>query len=129
MGATTPLFSPVVSVPSGYAGGAQAVYFQSKSPTSGALDQIHDQVTVNTIHNVTLTPNGSGQVFPGGSVVYTHNLTNNGNVSESITFANPITADNLASWTSIFYQDTNTNGVLDAADAAVTTTTTFTLTP
>ncbi len=128
-GGTAKLVCAVISVPANYAAGAQAVYFQSKSPTSGALDQIHDQVTVNTIHNVTLTPNGSGQVFPGGSVVYTHNLTNNGNVTEAITFTNPITADNLASWTSVFYQDTNTNGVLDAADQAVTTSTTFNLTP
>jgi uncharacterized repeat protein (TIGR01451 family) len=128
-GGTAKLVCAVISVPANYAAGAQAVYFQSKSPTSGALDQIHDQVTVNTIHNVTLTPNGSGQVFPGGSVVYTKNLTNNGNVTEAITFTNPITSDNLASWTSVFYQDTNTNGVLDAADQAVTTSTTVNLTP
>jgi uncharacterized repeat protein (TIGR01451 family) len=128
-GGTAKLVCAVISVPANYAAGAQAVYFQSKSPTSGALDQIHDQVTVNTIHNVTLTPNGSGQVFPGGSVVYTKNLTNNGNVTEAITFTNPITSDNLASWTSVFYQDTNANGVLDAADQAVTTSTTFNLTP
>ncbi|HEV2987682.1 MAG TPA: hypothetical protein VG759_04525 [Candidatus Angelobacter sp.] len=128
-GGTAKLVCAVISVPNNFAAGAQAVYFQAKSPTSGALDQIHDQVTVNTVHNVTLTPNGSNQIFPGGSVVYTHNLTNNGNVSEAITFTNPITSDNLASWTSIFYQDTNTNGVLDAADQAVTTATTFTLTP
>ncbi len=128
-GGTAKLVCAVISIPNNYAAGAQAVYFQAKSPTSGALDQIHDQVTVNTVHNVTLTPNGSNQIFPGGSVVYTHNLTNNGNVSEAITFTNPITSDNLASWTSVFYQDTNTNGVLDAADQAVTTATTFTLTP
>src|SRR5947208_8290012 len=128
-GGTAKLVCAVISIPNNFAAGAQAVYFQSKSPTSGALDQIHDQVTVNTIHNVTLTPNGSGQIFPGGSVVYTKNLTNNGNVTEAITFTNPITSDNLASWTSVFYQDTNTNGVLDAADQAVTTATTFNLTP
>jgi uncharacterized repeat protein (TIGR01451 family) len=128
-GGTAKLVCAVISIPANYAAGAQAVYFQSKSPTSGALDQIHDQVTVNTIHNVTLTPNGSGQIFPGGSVVYTKNLTNNGNVTEAITFTNPITSDNLASWTSVFYQDTDTNGVLDAADQAVTTSTTFNLTP
>jgi uncharacterized repeat protein (TIGR01451 family) len=128
-GGTAKLVCAVISVPNNYAAGAQAVYFQAKSPTSGALDQIHDQVTVNTVHNVTLTPNGSNQIFPGGSVVYTHNLTNNGNVSEPITFTNPITSDNLASWTSIFYQDTNSNGTLDAADQAVTTATTFTLAP
>ena len=128
-GGTAKLVCAVISVPNNFAAGGQAVYFQSKSPTSGALDQIHDQVTVNTIHNVTLTPNGSNQIFPGGSVVYTKNLTNNGNVTEAITFTNPITSDNLASWTSVFYQDTNTNGVLDAADQAVTTATTFNLTP
>jgi len=84
---------------------------------------------VNTIHNVTLTPNGSNQIFPGGSVVYTHSLTNNGNVAEPITFSNPITSDNLAGWSSVLYQDTNSNGVLDAADQAVSTATTFTLNP
>jgi uncharacterized repeat protein (TIGR01451 family) len=126
---TAKLVCAVISVPAGYAAGAQAVYFQSKSPTSGALDQIHDQVTVNTIHNVTLTPNGSNQIFPGGSVVYTHLLTNNGNVTEAITFTNPITADNLVGWSSVFYQDTNSNGVLDGADQAVSTATTFNLTP
>lgn len=128
-GGTAKLVCAVISVPNNYAAGAQAVYFQAKSPTSGALDQIHDQVTVNTIHNVTLTPNGSNQIFPGGSVVYTHNLTNNGNVSEAITFTAPITSDNQAGWSSVLYQDTNTNGVLDAADQAVSTATTFTLTP
>jgi uncharacterized repeat protein (TIGR01451 family) len=86
-------------------------------------------VTVNTIHNVTLTPNGSNQIFPGGSVVYTHNLTNNGNVAEAITFTAPITSDSQSGWSSVLFQDTNTNGVLDAADVAVSTATTFTLNP
>ncbi len=128
-GGTAKLVCAVISVPANYAAGAQAVYFQSKSPTSGALDQIHDQVTVNTVHNVTLTPNGSGQIFPGGSVVYTHQLTNNGNVTEAITFTNPITSDSQAGWSSVFYQDTNSNGVLDGGDAAVSTATTFNLAP
>jgi uncharacterized repeat protein (TIGR01451 family) len=128
-GGAAKLVCAVISVPAGYAAGTQAVYFQSKSPTSLVLDQIHDAVTVNTIHNVTLTPNGNNQVFPGGSVVYTHSLTNNGNVSEAITFTAPITSDTLAGWSSVFYQDTNSNGILDAADQAVSTATTFTLTP
>jgi uncharacterized repeat protein (TIGR01451 family) len=128
-GGTAKLVCAVISVPANYAAGAQAVYFQAKSPTSGALDVIHDQVTVNTIHSVTLTPNGSNQVFPGGSVVYTHLLTNAGNVSEAITFTAPITSDTLAGWSSVLYQDTNGNGTLDAADQAVSTATTFTLNP
>ena len=128
-GGTAKLVCAVISVPNNYVAGAQAVYFQSKSPTSGALDQIHDQVTVNTIHSVTLTPNGSNQIFPGGSVVYTHSLTNNGNVAEPITFTNPITSDSQTGWSSVLYQDTNNNGTLDAADQAVSTSTTFTLNP
>ncbi|HET9364964.1 MAG TPA: hypothetical protein VFP71_08175 [Candidatus Angelobacter sp.] len=128
-GGTAKLICAVISIPNNFAAGAQAVFFQAKSPTSGALDQIHDQVTVNTIHNVTLTPNGSNQIFPGGSVVYTHNLTNNGNVAEAITFTAPITSDNQAGWSSVLFQDTNLNGVLDAADQAVSTSTIFTLNP
>src|SRR5215471_18227063 len=126
-GGTAKLVCAVISVPANYAAGAQAVYFQAKSPTSGALDVIHDQVTVNTVHSVTLTPNGSNQIFPGGSVTYTHNLTNNGNVSEAITFSNPITSDSQSGWSSVMFQDTNANGTLDAADLAVSTATTFTL--
>src|SRR5215471_12528122 len=76
-GGTAKLVCAAIGIPASAPAGAQAIYFQSKSPTSGALDQKHDQVTVNTIHNVTLTPNGSNQIFPGGSVVYTHSLTNN----------------------------------------------------
>ena len=128
-GGTAKLICAVISIPNNFAAGPQAVFFQAKSPTSGALDQIHDQVTVNTIHNVTLTPNGSNQIFPGGSVVYTHNLTNNGNVAESITFTAPITSDSQSGWSSVLFQDTNLNGVLDAADVAVSTATTFTLNP
>jgi uncharacterized repeat protein (TIGR01451 family) len=128
-GGTAKLICAVISIPNNFAAGAQAVFFQAKSPTSGALDVIHDQVTVNTIHSVTLTPNGSNQIFPGGSVVYTHNLTNNGNVAEPITFSAPITSDSQAGWSSVLFQDTNLNGVLDAADQAVSTATTFTLNP
>ena len=128
-GGTAKLVCAIIGIPAGAGAGAQAIYFQSKSPTSGALDVKHDQVTVNTIHNVTLTPNGSNQIFPGGSVVYTHSLTNNGNVSEAITFTAPITADSQAGWSSVLFQDTNANGVLDPADLAVSTATTFTLNP
>jgi uncharacterized repeat protein (TIGR01451 family) len=128
-GGTAKLICAVVNIPAGASAGAQAIYFQAKSPTSGAVDAIHDQITVNTVHNVTLTPNGSNQIFPGGSVVYSHSLTNNGNVSEAITFTAPITSDSQSGWSSVMYQDTNTNGGLDAADVAVSASTTFTLTP
>jgi uncharacterized repeat protein (TIGR01451 family) len=128
-GGTAKLVCAIIGIPANAGAGAQAIFFQAKSPTSGALDVKHDQVTVNTIHNVTLTPNGSNQIFPGGSVVYTHILTNNGNVAEPITFTAPITSDSQAGWSSVLFQDTNANGTLDPADLAVSTATTFTLNP
>jgi uncharacterized repeat protein (TIGR01451 family) len=125
------LVCAVVSVPAQYAAGTVAMYFQSKSPTSGALDAIHDAVTVNVLRAVTVTPNNSGQIFPNGSVVYTHVLANNGNVTEAVSFAGSFIADSLGSgWASVLYQDNGgTVGSLDATDATVTTSTTFNLTP
>jgi len=62
-------------------------------------------------------------------VVYTHQLTNNGNVSEAITFTNPITFRHATGWSSVFYQDTNSMACLDAGDQPISTVTTFNLTP
>ena len=111
-----------VTVPAGYAPGAVDLYFRSLSPTSGAGDRIHDAVQVNTLRAVTLTPNNSGQIYPGGSVVYSHALVNSGNVREGdgagsvmdLTLAN-----NGTGFTSTLYWDKNNNGVLDDSDPVV----------
>jgi len=39
-------------------------------------------VRVNTIRSLQMTTDRTGQVFPSGTVVYEHILTNNGNVVE-----------------------------------------------
>jgi uncharacterized repeat protein (TIGR01451 family) len=86
-------------------------------------DLKRDQVTVNAVHSVTLTPNNTQQTFPGGSVTYTHVLTNVGNVAYStatlptpnpITFAGTFLTDSRSGqgWTSVAYLD-NGNGVFD----------------
>lgn len=111
----------VVNIPAGYDAGTVQVYFRALSPTSTVSDRLHDAVTVNAVRSVSLTPNGTGQTYPGGSYVYTHTLTNNGNVTEGSTFStlSPALANGGSGWTSTLYYDTNGNGTLDAADVLV----------
>jgi trimeric autotransporter adhesin len=117
----------VVSIPANAAASpapGQNVYFRVQSPTSGAVDRKTDAVIVTTVRSVTLTTVNSGQVFPGGSVVYTHQLTNNGNVLEGDTAGEVILSNVMSGavsgWSTIIYWDRNNDGVLDAADPIVT---------
>lgn len=111
-----------VTVPAGVAPGTVDIYFRSVSPTSGAGDRLHDAVQIGTQRAVTLTPNNSGQIYPGGSVVYSHTLTNNGNVTEGDGAGNALAftlADDGAGFSSTLYWDKNNNGVLDDTDPVV----------
>ena len=115
----------VVTVPAGFAAGTSDLYFRTLSPTSGVSDILHDAVTVNAVRSLSITPNGAGQTYPGGSFVYAHTLTNTGNVPEGddvLSTVKLLVGNNQTGWTSLMYVDTNGNGVLDAADALITTT-------
>jgi len=97
-----------------------SIFFRAISPTTGVLDRKHDAVIVNTIRNITFSPNNTGQVFPGGTVVYTHAITNNGNAIEGdavgeITLAGVMTGD-MTSWAFSVFWDRNNDGVLDIND-------------
>lgn len=114
------VFCAVVTVPAGYDAGDVEVYFRMVSPTSGVADVLHDRVRVNAVRLISLTPNGTGQTYPGGSFVYAHTLTNNGNVAEggalsTLTPAVPASGG----WSSTLYIDSNNDGQLDAADALI----------
>jgi uncharacterized repeat protein (TIGR01451 family) len=113
-----------VDVPAGNGSGNVEIYFRAHSPVSNAEDVIHDQVGVNTARNLTLTPNNTAQVLPGGFVVYTHTLANNGNVVEGDGTGSTVTlasADNQPSWSSAVYWDTNNSGTFDAGDQPLST--------
>lgn len=103
---------------------AQSIYFRVLSPVTGVADTKKDAVTVNTYRNLQMTSDNTGQVFPGGSVVYTHILTNNGNVTEGtgsgdIVFTGVNTLAGTG-FSTVFYIDTNNDGALDAGDQALT---------
>ena len=132
--ASSRLVCAVVTVPAtgaGAAAGTTNITFRALSAVSGAVDTKVDAVTVNTIRNVVLTPNNTGQAFPGNFVVYTHTITNNGNVAETISFpAGTFLTDSQATWSSALYRDDGTTlGALDAGDTNVTASTTFVLAP
>lgn len=114
-------FCAFVTIPAGYDAGTVQVYFRTLSPISAASDVLHDAVTVSAVRSLSLTPNGAGQTYPGGSYVYKHTLTNNGNVSEggSNSTVTPALVNDGTSWSSTLYYDTNGNGALDANDLPV----------
>ncbi len=109
----------VVTVPAISSGQAPAgntdLTFQVQSASSPTvLDTIIDRVIVAPVTNVTLTPNGTQQTFPGGSVTYVHTLSNTGNAPATVTF--PALTDSQAGFTSAVYLDLNNNGIVDATD-------------
>ena len=113
----------VVSIPAGTPAATSDLYFRSLSLNSGASDTLHDAVTVNAVRSITVTPNGAGQTYPGGSYVYTHTLTNTGNLPEGNGSASTLglaSSNNQPGWTSTLYYDANNNGVLDATDPQIT---------
>lgn len=120
-------FTAEIFVPAGTTPGVRDLYFRSRSPVTGATDIVRDAVSVNTVRSLTIQTDNIGQTFPGGSVVYEHILTNNGNVAEGTnaggntsTVAFTI-ADSLSGigFTSVVYYDANGNGSLDNTDPVV----------
>lgn len=115
-----------VTVPAGQAAipAGQSLYFRVLSPSSGAVDRKHDAVIVQTVRSIQLLPNNSGQVFPGGSVVYAHAITNAGNVTENAAGGSTVAltlADTLSGFTSVVYLDLNNSNTIDASDPVINT--------
>ena len=124
-GSDRTLVCAVISVPANAAAtpaAPQNVYFKITSPVSGTSDIKLDAVRVNTVRNLQMTTDRTGQVFPSGTVVYEHTLTNNGNVVEGDALDELLLTgtNSLAGFSTILYIDTNNNGALDAADAVIT---------
>ena len=92
--------------------------FSVTSPLSGLSDTLVDRVTVQTARTIALVPDRTGQVAPGGTIVYSHTLTNNGNSAET---SLPFTLSSSPAVASqSLYIDVNNNGQIDAGDTLVT---------
>ncbi|MBL8520266.1 MAG: hypothetical protein JNK75_06295 [Betaproteobacteria bacterium] len=105
--------TPTLAPPGNY-----VLQFRAEQQSDNTVfDTKRDQITVQPVHSVTITPNGAQSTVPGGAVTYTHAVTNSGNVSESITFptAGFLTNSQVPTyaWSTTAYVDTNMNGMLD----------------
>lgn len=112
-----------VTIPAGQTAGTTELYFSALSPTTATSDRIHDAVTVNPLRSIAVTPNGSGQVTPGGTVVLSHTITNTGNVLEgngTVSSTALGLTNSLAGWSALAYYDANSNGVIDPGENPVT---------
>ncbi|MEZ5479884.1 MAG: hypothetical protein R3E95_21105 [Thiolinea sp.] len=106
-----------VRIPADETAGLTSLYFRILSPVTGAIDIKHDAVEVSTVNDVILEPDNQGQVLPGGVIIYSHWLINQGNTDVSnLTLSH---TDNADGWTSEIYEDTDGDGVLSGGDQRI----------
>lgn len=108
----------VVTSPANAPAGDQEVIFKVASPATGLTDVMSDRVTVETNRVLSLQNDRTGQIAPGGTVVYKHTLTNNGNIIEGATAGSlPFTLTNdqaVNGWVTSLFVDLNNDGIADA---------------
>ena len=110
-----------VTVPESASGGdTLPLYLRALSPTSNASDIKLDQVVVVAGPALSLQPDQTGQVAPGSSVLYSHQLTNTGNVdlTNVLLSGTPDSASDNG-WSITLYEDSNGNGQWDTADTLI----------
>lgn len=111
-------FVAVVTSPASAPAGDQEVIFKVASPATGLTDVMSDRVTVETNRVLSLQNDRTGQIAPGGTIVYKHTLTNNGNIVEGATAGSllyTLTNDQAANgWVTSLFVDLNNDGIADA---------------
>jgi len=120
---TTANFCAVVTTPAAgptALSGSYRTYFRVMSGATGASDIKLDAVTLTPLINLTLTPSGTGQIQPGGTILYPHTLANGGNNSCGGNFSFTVTNSQAAAgWSYLLYRDNNGDGQVDAADTVL----------
>ena len=108
----------VVTPPVGTPSGTVSVYFTAQSPDGNSVDIKHDAVIIDAFGDVRLAPELSAQLEPGGVVVYTHTLYNDGNAAlDDVSLA---TSDSLPEWSTVLWLDSDNDGVLSPGDTQIT---------
>jgi uncharacterized repeat protein (TIGR01451 family) len=97
-------------------GSEHPIYFRVYSRLTGAADIKYDAVKVVEQPALSMAPDQIGQIEPGGSVVYPHRISNNGNTALECINVTSVDADPQSGWSSVVYKDVNEDGQLDAGD-------------
>jgi uncharacterized repeat protein (TIGR01451 family) len=97
------------------------LFFRGISIASAAADIIRDQLTVNTIREISLLQNQNGQASAGSATTYSHVLKNLGNVTEPQ--INLAATNSQPGFLTTIYLDNDGNGLINGADAVATSTT------
>jgi uncharacterized repeat protein (TIGR01451 family) len=103
----------VVTPPSTATPTTADVVFSVTSTNSGSTDSLKDTLTVDENRSITFNPDNNGQVAPGGTVVYTHTITNTGNVTEGDAAGELLLNLNTPTngFTTTVYVDLNKDGI------------------
>ncbi len=100
------------------------IYFQVKSPITGATDIKRDAVNISIIPSLqlglSLEPNQFGQTDPGSIVVYDHIVLNTGNVDLECINVSGVNDLEGQGWTLQFFEDVDENAELTAPDVPLT---------
>ena len=99
----------LLQVPASYSANTYHFTIQAQSNSTGAIDQMAVQASVNTYHNVSISPNNQATAYAGGTVTYKHVITNGGNVTETntITLNAPTLQATPTGWTIATYANTD----------------------
>ncbi|MEC7118681.1 MAG: hypothetical protein VXW65_02105, partial [Pseudomonadota bacterium] len=100
-------------------------YVSTAAPTNPGSDIIKNALTItNDLAPALLfTPDLRGHIAPGGTIVYTHTIVNNGDTVIVPRAGAPFEVSNdQPGFITTLYLDANDNGVLDPADTLITTT-------
>ncbi len=87
--------------------GDYPLFFQITSQSTGATDIVLNAVDVSASRSLSLVTPGANQIEPGGTVTYSHTLSNAGNVGEVVELTS---TNSQADWTSTISIDTNGDG-------------------
>lgn len=114
------LINLIVTIPDHATPGALNFVFQALSPTTNSMDFINLRLVITGTRILQVSPINTGTVVAGGSKVYSHMITNDGNIDETgITIADINT--NGSYFSSLVYADTNNNNLYDAGDTRTNT--------